>query len=79
MKIWWIEQRYVVPVVAETLDDAIAIAFRDRKLIAQECGGIEKQYRPRFFDTCTSGWENCVPYGNAHRATLGELEAEGIK
>jgi len=82
LKVWWIEQKYVVPVVADSLEEAQDIAFNARKTIAQECGGIERQYRPLrvgLFDGTRDGWENCIPYGKSETKTLTELEAEGIK
>lgn len=77
MKVWWVEQRYVVPVVADTLEEAQDIAFRDRKLIAHECGGVEKQYHPPrrgLSDDAKDGWENCIPYGESQGKTLTEIE-----
>jgi hypothetical protein len=82
MKVWWIEQKYVIPVVANTLEEAENIAFKDRCLIARECGGNEKQYHPPrlgLFDGAKDDWDNCVPYGESDGKTLIELEEAGVK
>jgi len=40
MSVFWLEQRYVFPVVAETFEEAEAVAFRVRAQIAEECGPV---------------------------------------
>jgi len=70
MKIWWVEQRYVFPVYAETFEDAENFAFKKRALIAEECGPVET--RPHRVNSLRSiidreGWDisgpsQCDPY-----------------
>ena len=64
-RIFWVEQRYVFPVLAETFDEAEALAFKNREQIAKECGPV--QSKPHRVSTYGSwrerdGWDDCEPY-----------------
>ena len=43
MSVFWLEQRYVFPVVAETFEEAEAFGFRARAQIAEECGPVSTE------------------------------------
>ncbi len=70
-QIFWVEQRYVFPVRAETFDEAEGVAFKHRKQIVEECGPI--QSKPHRVQSMVGvrereGWDNCKPYEEADDA-----------
>jgi hypothetical protein len=80
-KVFWIEQRYVVPVVAENAEEAKHIAFSQRTDIARECGPVwDGSHRSgiglvmRINDR--DGWHGCAPYGRAAGRTVDQWEPE---
>lgn len=46
-KPFWLEQRYVFPVIARTFKEAEEFAFRNRELIARECGPVDTHIHNR--------------------------------
>ncbi len=63
-KLFWIEQRYVFPVVAETEAEAERTAYNERMAIAREVAPSSfGQYYGGKSLTERDGWYRCLPYG----------------
>lgn len=72
-RLFWIEQRYVVPVMAESPEQAEHIAFQRRTDIARECGPVSTTEHVHRWPGDRDGWDDCRPYGDESR-TVREIE-----
>lgn len=74
-KVFWVEQRYVVPVVASSTEEALSLIYDERMAVARETSPVAfRQYVRGSRLGERDGWHGCLPYGRHDGRTVDQWE-----